>query len=161
MTTERNESTPLEKAIEAVENAVGPKLRGWQQMYYRMKRARARAQGATEIDDQTVDDYYAFFVWCYHLKDWLQKDLAVPLAAQKAVEPFVRSERLLGISGDLTNGVKHLLRDEGKASRRRRQAHSAGLIISAERLLKSSAERLLKSRIFHETSGCRRRRWKV
>jgi hypothetical protein len=101
---ERSESGPL-----------GPRTKGWRGQYDRMKRAYARAQTTIEMGEQRVDDYYSFFVWCYHLKDWLKNDETVPPAVRAMVEAFVKERRALAISGDIANGVKHLLRDERRA----------------------------------------------
>ena len=108
-------SEPLKEGIQAIDAALKPKTKGWRQQYGRMKRAHVRAKAARRIDDQTVDDYYHFFVWCYHLKDWLKNDEALPQAVRNAVEEFVKQRRGLEIAGDIVNGAKHLHRDEGRA----------------------------------------------
>lgn len=53
------------------------------------------------------DDVLAFFVSCYHMKDWLKNDPASGVSAPE-VERFVASSRNLKICGDLANGSKHL-----------------------------------------------------
>jgi hypothetical protein len=86
--------------------------RRWRQQYDRMKRARHRALlAAPRVDVEVEDDYYAFYVWCFHRKDWLEHDDTVPPAVRAAVEPFVRSSGQLSLCGDLANGVKHLRAD--------------------------------------------------
>jgi hypothetical protein len=112
---EPSELIPLTNAVKAREDTLGPRTNGWRRQYDRMKRAYARAQTAIEMGEQTVDDYYSFFVWCYHLKDWLKNDETVPPAVRALVEAFVKERRALAISGDIANGVKHLLRDERRA----------------------------------------------
>ena len=51
--------------------------RGWREQYDRMLRWRERLRAPGGMDEHRRDDYYAFFVVCYHLKDWLKNDSAV------------------------------------------------------------------------------------
>jgi hypothetical protein len=53
------------------------------------------------------DDVLAFFVSCYHLKDWLKNDPASGVS-ENEVETFVAKSLNLRICGDLANGSKHL-----------------------------------------------------
>lgn len=62
--------------------------------------------------DDPLDHVLAFFLNCYHIKDWLKagpdwhKD--VPLEVrEKAVEQFVEETEVLRICADLCNGNKH------------------------------------------------------
>ena len=87
--------------------------RRWPEQYARMKRVLARARSAPPISEQAEDDYYAFFVWCYHLKDWLKNDDSIPSSVGDRVERYVKDKRCLGICGALANGIKHLRRDRG------------------------------------------------
>jgi hypothetical protein len=59
-----------------------------------------------------VDDLYAFFLNCYHLKDWIKNDptLVFPDKA-KAVEQFIRATPSLSICADVCNSTKHLSLD--------------------------------------------------
>jgi hypothetical protein len=85
----------------------------WREMYQRMQRAREQAfdDSATSGDLQ-IDRVYSFFMFCYHLKDWIKKDPGVPTPVQDCVERFVESSDAIGLAGDITNGVKHYVRDE-------------------------------------------------
>jgi hypothetical protein len=85
--------------------------RRWHQQYDRMKRARSRIRLAVNADQETEDEYYAFFVWCFQLKDWLQKDAIVPQDVRNHVETFVEGSKALRICADVANGVKHLRAD--------------------------------------------------
>ena len=84
----------------------------WRDQYERMKRFRARASepmsgSARETYNQrVVDDLAAFFVFCYHLKDWLKKDSVYPVPSQE-VEDFVSQSEELSLCGDLANASKH------------------------------------------------------
>jgi len=51
------------------------------------------------------DEVYAFFLNCYHLKDWLIESSAVP--AQE-VEDFINDCDDLKLCADICNAIKHL-----------------------------------------------------
>jgi hypothetical protein len=84
----------------------------WQEQYERMKRYLARASepmiGADrEAHNQRVlDDLASFFVFCFHLKDWLKGDPQSGIG-HKEVENFVRQSESLSLCGDLANASKH------------------------------------------------------
>lgn len=48
---------------------------------------------------------------CYHLKDWIKNDDVIPETVRREVESFVNCSPTLALSGDITNGFKHLKRD--------------------------------------------------
>jgi len=54
-----------------------------------------------------VDDVQAFFINCFHLKDWLLNDPASGLA-KADLKPLTRGSTSLQLCADLANGVKHL-----------------------------------------------------
>lgn len=56
-----------------------------------------------------TDDVYAFFVACYHVKDWIKNDdqLALPNKRQ-IVESYVEGSDDLKLCADICNGIKHL-----------------------------------------------------
>lgn len=53
------------------------------------------------------DDVYAFFMNCYHLKDWIINDPALDHMRPK-VEAFINDNECLKLCADLCNGCKHL-----------------------------------------------------
>ncbi len=53
------------------------------------------------------DEVYAFFLNCYHLKDWIKNDKSVGAAAEK-VEQFIDNNKELSLCADICNGIKHL-----------------------------------------------------
>jgi len=57
--------------------------------------------------DNYQDEVYAFFLNCYHLKDWIKNDKNVGTAAAK-VEDFVDNNEELSICADICNSLKHL-----------------------------------------------------
>src|SRR4051812_10588113 len=65
-----------------------------------------RSHDAASSDFHT-DEIYAFFLNCYHLKDWIRQDGTVPAVVQNAVESHVNSSRSLRLCADICNSLKH------------------------------------------------------
>jgi hypothetical protein len=84
------------------------------EQYDRMKRwydrFAALDQGRSHDmpSDNYLDEIYAFFMNCYHLKDWLMNDTTVAHAIQQAVEPHINSSCPLKLCADICNSMKHL-----------------------------------------------------
>jgi hypothetical protein len=62
--------------------------------------------------DEPLDYVLAFFLNCYHIKDWLKagpewREDVAPEVRNKAVEQFVEESEVLRICADLCNGNKH------------------------------------------------------
>src|SRR2546422_4981759 len=68
--------------------------------------------------DYYLDDIYAFFLNCYHLKDWIRNDGTLDAAVRKGVEAFITSNRPLSMCAEICNSLKHLR----SASRTRRRS---------------------------------------
>ena len=87
---------------------------GYREQNDRMRRWYARFEvidKGREHDapsDNYVDEIYAFFLNCYHLKDWIKHDPAVPATVQLAVEGYVSGNRSLRVCADICNSLKHL-----------------------------------------------------
>ncbi|WP_156128899.1 hypothetical protein [Plesiomonas shigelloides] len=60
------------------------------------------------------DDIYAFFVFCYHVKDWLIGDHRLKLDKQ-TVEKFINNNFELMLCADVCNGTKHFIQTAGRA----------------------------------------------
>jgi hypothetical protein len=87
----------------------------WEKQWDRVKRRYARLElmntpreHTSPTADYPDDDFQAFFMDCFHLKDWLKNDSATGLSS-KEVEVTVTTSSVLGLCGDLANGSKHLL----------------------------------------------------
>ena len=87
----------------------------WEKQWDRVKRRYTRlelmntpGEHISPAADYPDDDFQAFFVDCFHLKDWLKNDSASGLSS-KEVEDTVTKSGVLGLCGDLANGSKHLL----------------------------------------------------
>jgi hypothetical protein len=77
-----------------------------------MKRWHARLAESSAVDDRRVDEFYAFFTCCFHLKDWLKTDLAaVDSRIEADVEAFVNGPLWLRLCADIANGSKHFRLD--------------------------------------------------
>src|SRR5439155_17755263 len=86
----------------------------YREQYNRMKRWYERFgtldQGRTHgVDSENyLDEIYAFFQNCYHLKDWIKNDMAVAPAIQQSVEGYINGSRPLRLAADICNSLKHL-----------------------------------------------------
>ncbi len=95
----------------------------YREQFDRVKRWHVRFQAindgtqAVSPSNDRVDDIYAFFQNCYHLKDWIKHDPSVPAPVRKVVEAHVNSERSLKLCADLCNALKHLSRDKSDRSK--------------------------------------------
>lgn len=58
--------------------------------------------------DNYQDEVHAFFLNCYHLKDWIKNDESVGSAAKDKVEEFINNSKELSICADICNSIKHL-----------------------------------------------------
>jgi len=89
-------------------------LRTFEEQFERVKRWYV---GFEKIDqgkahhahsDYYQDDVYAFFLNCYHLKDWIKNDHTVPGPVRGKVEDFINKSDCLKICADICNALKHL-----------------------------------------------------
>jgi hypothetical protein len=59
--------------------------------------------------DELTDEVYAFFINCFHLKDWIRGDESLTFPNKHSViERFITSSRYMSICADLCHGMKHL-----------------------------------------------------
>ena len=95
------------------------------EQYERMRRSYDRFReikpGLTKkISSDYEDDIYAFFMQCYHLKDWIKNDTSVKTRTPDIgtdVEQFVNGSEALSLCADICNSLNHL---ELKRSSKRR-----------------------------------------
>jgi hypothetical protein len=86
------------------------------EQYERMQRFYDRFRqikpGLTDkISSDYEDDVYAFFLHCYHLKDWVKNDTSVKSRMPNIgtdVERFVNESEALSLCADLCNSLKRL-----------------------------------------------------
>ena len=87
--------------------------RKWFEQFRRVKRWYTRFKSIDEgrLDTLTLDDYldevYAFFQNCHHLRDWILNDDNLNIGPE-TLNTFINSHQELQICGDLCNGTKHL-----------------------------------------------------
>jgi hypothetical protein len=86
---------------------------GWREQYDRVNRWHARIVGSTSFEPRDVDDFYAFFVCCFHLKDWLKNDPSLDRGIGCAAEVFIKTRTVaLQLCADVANGSKHFVIDK-------------------------------------------------
>jgi len=55
------------------------------------------------------DEVYAFFINCYHLKDWIINEKSVKNKNKKQkLEDFINNNECMSLCADICNGLKHL-----------------------------------------------------
>jgi hypothetical protein len=89
----------------------------WRAKYDTMHRWHKRLTESESVAQHGVDDFEAFFIHCFHLKDWLKNDPEVDITIGTAAEALVNSSDALRICADLANGVKHLRLDRPRGDR--------------------------------------------
>ncbi|MCL4418063.1 MAG: hypothetical protein M1365_15490 [Actinobacteria bacterium] len=93
------------------------------EQYERTKRWYVRLKNVTEgrehnlPSDYYQDDVLAFFINCYHIKDWIKNSKS---ASSKEVEDFVSQSEFLRVCGDVCNGSKHLTLTTPKSNKNTR-----------------------------------------
>ena len=84
----------------------------YQEQFERVKRwyKRFKEINNGQIHDKPSefyeDDVYAFFMNCYHLKDWIKKDPAAA-SVENIVENYITNNPELSLCADICNGLKH------------------------------------------------------
>jgi hypothetical protein len=79
------------------------------QQLARTERWLARLSHVYPGTHQDYDDYVlAFFQNCWHIKDWIRNDPALPQALRDGIEKEVMNHPSLMICADMANGSKHL-----------------------------------------------------
>lgn len=85
----------------------------YREQYDRVKRWYERCAAINQgrvheaASDNYVDEIYAFFLNCYHLKDWIIADPAA-LPTNQRVENYINSSTPLKLCADICNSLKHL-----------------------------------------------------
>src|SRR6516225_1807549 len=86
----------------------------YQEQYERMQRSYDRfreIRSANKVPSDYEDDIYAFFMHCYHLKDWVKNDTSVKTRMPNIgadVEQFINESEALRLCADLCNSSKRL-----------------------------------------------------
>ena len=106
------------------------------EQYERMKRSYDRFReikpGLTDkITSDYEDNIYAFFLHCYHLKDWVKNDISVKSRVPNIstdVERFINESEALSLCADLCSSLRHLELKRSSGDERptygRRQYHN-------------------------------------
>ena len=80
------------------------RMRRWYERFAAIDQGRAHDVAS----DNYVDEIYAFFLNCWHLKDWIKQDITVDAVKRERIEPFINSNRSLRLCADICNALKHL-----------------------------------------------------
>jgi hypothetical protein len=85
----------------------------FEEQFYRLKRWYQRLEMINNNQIKNFnstyhyeDEFYAFFLNCYHLKDWIKNDESI--ISKGDVEDFINKNNCLRICADICNGQKHL-----------------------------------------------------
>src|SRR5215471_7978952 len=86
------------------------------EQYERMQRSYDRfreinSRLADKVSSDYEDDVYAFFMHCFHLKDWIKNDASVKSRMpnlETDVEQFINESEALSLCADLCNSLKRL-----------------------------------------------------
>ena len=62
------------------------------------------------------DEVYAFFLNCYHLRDWIQNDDTVKPLEKEKLKPFIKQNECMRLCADICIGIKHLKRTKSDYS---------------------------------------------
>lgn len=91
------------------------KLKKYEEQYERVKRWYKRFFDITfgkihDINSEYYqDEVYAFFINCYHLKDWIINDSSIKINNKKQkIEDFINDNECMSLCADICNGLKHL-----------------------------------------------------
>jgi len=79
----------------------------WDRMlrwHQRLSSIRGALPSADTAKARALDDVFAFFMNCYHLRDWVQNDRRKTKAELKA---FFSKTTALQLGQDIVNGLKH------------------------------------------------------
>ena len=79
------------------------RVRRWYQRFREINEGKLHDRPS----DFYQDEVYAFFMNCYHLKDWIRNDPSGSSIAGK-VEGYINTTPELSLCADICNGLKHL-----------------------------------------------------
>jgi len=83
-------------------------MKRWYERFRLINNGKAHNQSS----DYSEDEIYAFFINCYHLKDWIKNDDAVSIEGKEKLEKFIKGSDYMNICEKVCNGIKHLNRDK-------------------------------------------------
>ena len=116
-------------------------MRMWQDQVARMERYYRRCErikascsmASVEDDNDTI---YSFFMHCYHLRDWFNRDVQFkhrPMGEtecqnKKCAECYLRKTPALKLCQEICNAIKHLNRSSDSAVAGRHRNHVDGSV---------------------------------
>jgi hypothetical protein len=92
-------------------------LEQWERVirWYGRFKEISESKNISQSSPNDEDDVFAFFLNCYHLKDWIKNDSMATKFMSEKVEGFVNNSPSLSICADLCNGLKHLTVDRSRS----------------------------------------------
>lgn len=115
--------------------------------YDRFRKINEGLEGHGEPSDYYFDDMLAFFLNCFHLRDWLKKDNFQSTKIRKTPDKYVEDTLCLAICADLANAVKHMKLDGKKFPLK--SGSAPGRIIRSMSVTGGSPIVVLKANIEH------------
>jgi len=79
-----------------------------------------------------IVDVYAFFMFCYHIKDWIKNDCGFKKEIRNNVEYFINKNECMRICADLCNGLKHMQDCKKRSGKDLRIGHKTSFEFSLE-----------------------------
>ncbi|MDD5155159.1 MAG: hypothetical protein PHF11_01575 [Candidatus Omnitrophica bacterium] len=122
------------------------KMLKWVEQYDRMIRWYERIKninhGILHNRDSRFyeDEVHAFFINCYHLKDWILHDKTLKIIEKdKKLKDFINNSSPLKICHDICNGLKHLELDKPKIDKNTQfKSRHYSLELGGEKLILSA-----------------------
>ncbi len=78
------------------------------QRWYQRVNNIAQGKVHNKSSDYLKDEVLAFFINCFHLKDWIRNDDSIPQKVRNQVENFVKASPELTLCRELCHSTKHL-----------------------------------------------------
>lgn len=79
------------------------RVRRWYQRFQEISEGRLHDKPS----DFYQDEVYAYFMNCYHLKEWIKNDKGA-LPPEVNIERFISNDPHMALCADICNGNKHL-----------------------------------------------------
>ncbi|MFZ2455154.1 MAG: hypothetical protein WAX07_01575 [Candidatus Altiarchaeia archaeon] len=79
--------------------------------YYKLFESTNNGRPPDKSSEFYQDEVLAFFIFCYHLKDWIKNDTDIQNKVNPPIEEFINSTEALRICADICNATKHLTLD--------------------------------------------------
>ena len=86
-------------------------MKRWYKRFEEINNGRIHNKSSEHYEDEV----YAFFMNCYHLKDWIRNDPAAAVSVINRVEGYINNNPELSLCADISNGLKHFQLDRERS----------------------------------------------